>query len=126
MLVKRIVFFLLFTLLVFFTTSRPSLHSIGGISSTDINFFSVSEKYVDSEEQNSVSSVKQPTDFILKGNESNFSGFQNFKNNRKILSANLAVLSIRTFTVFYSAYSLSRINSNNESPFYITYHRLTI
>jgi hypothetical protein len=63
---------------------------------------------------------------FLKANESQRPGFQNLQNSKK--SGNY-LLSWQSFTspkVYYSSYTLKRINSIHSFPFYIAYHRLTI
>jgi hypothetical protein len=126
MIAKRNRFFILLALLVFSATSGFARLS-NQLSSTETSkVFVVAEKDANADQNESITSIREFTGFIVKGNENASSGFQNLQNEKKHLTTNLALISTKTFVAFYSTYCQYRINSMNDSPFYIAYHRLTI
>lgn len=126
MIAKRNRLFILLALLVFSVTSSFAMLSEQLSSSQTSKVFVVAEKDVNTDQNQSVTSIREFTGFIVKGNENSSSGFQNLQNEKKYLTTNLALISTKTFVAFYSKYCQYRINSMNDSPFYIVYHRLTI
>ena len=123
---KRTIFFVLCALFVFFT-ANSSFALANSVPTTEKNsIITVSEKEVDVEKNYAITSIKELGGFIVKGNENVYSGFQHFQNTKKHLITNLATLSTRTFTAYYTTYCQYRENSINAAPFYIAYHRLTI
>lgn len=126
MLTKRNFLFVLCALLVFSTTSSAKMLSKQASFSETSKVFTISHKDGDFDENKSITSINDFAGYVVKGNESNSSAFQNLPNEKKHLVINLALLSTRTFTAFYTTYCQCRINSIQDSPFYIAYHRLTI
>jgi hypothetical protein len=123
---KKNIFFVLVALLVFSSPINAGILSNQARLLETSKVFTVSEMDTDSEEEQSITSIREFDGFVLKGNESNSSSFQSLQNQKKHLVINLAVLSTRTFTAYYSTYCQCRINSIQDSPYYIAYHRLII
>ncbi|MBL0328232.1 MAG: hypothetical protein IPP64_02135 [Bacteroidetes bacterium] len=79
-----------------------------------------------SEQEQSLTAIKELSGCIIKGNEGRNFGFQNQHSFKKHLTTNLARVSSQSLSVFYPVYCQSLTNSFNSSPFYIAYHRLII
>ena len=126
MIVKRNLFFTLFSLLVFLTANSSGILSKHISSPEPVKIFCVSEKNAASGDNETISSINELSGFLVKGNEGSYSGFQNLQNSKKYLATNLALRTTNSFIAFYSSYCHKRTNSVHHTPFYISYHRLTI